>query len=140
MYLLDTNVISEFRKIHAGKADKNVTDWAGQVDPSELFISVITVLELETGVLLKQRKDSRQGDMLRIWLDNHVLPTFSGRILPIDTRVAQRGASLHVPNPSPIRDAFIAATALEHKMIVVTRNVDDFKLSGTEIINPWLDF
>lgn len=137
MYLLDTNIISELRKAKGGKADKNVKAWAKSVSATSMFLSVITVLELETGILLIERRDAKQGAMLRTWLDGHVLPAFSGRILAIDVAVAQRCAKLHVPNPRADRDALIAATALVHGMTVVTRNVTDFEPTGVEIFNPW---
>lgn len=137
MYLLDTNIISELRKAKGGKADKKVKAWAKSVSATSMFLSVITVLELETGILLIERRDAKQGAMLRTWLDGHVLPAFSGRILAIDVAVAQRCAKLHVPNPRADRDALIAATALVHGMTVVTRNVTDFELTGVEIFNPW---
>jgi toxin FitB len=136
-YLLDTNVISELRKVRLGKADRNVASWADSVDTADLYISVITVQELEIGVLLAERRDSAQGGVLRMWLNEHVIPAFDGRILDIDKATAQRSAQLHVPNPQPIRDAFIAATALVQGMVVVTRNVKDFKNTGVNIINPW---
>ena len=137
MYLLDTNVVSELRKIRSGKADANVARWADRVDASELFVSVITVQELEIGVLLAERKDPPKGAILRAWLDQHVLPAFAERILPVDVAVALRGASLHVPELRPVRDAMIAATALVHGMPVVTRNVSDFEPTGVRIIDPW---
>jgi predicted nucleic acid-binding protein len=137
MYLLDTNVISELRKAKSGKADKNVEAWANSVNVSNLFLSVITILEIETGVLLIERKDAVQGAVLRSWHNAHVLPAFSDRILVVDTAVAQCCAKLHVPDPQSDRDAIIAATAIVHGMTVVTRNVDDFKSSGVEILNPW---
>jgi len=137
MYLLDTNVISELRKAKSGKADKNVEAWANSVNVSHFFLSVITILEIETSVLLIERKDAVQGAALRSWLNAHVLPAFSDRILVVDTAVAQCCAKLHVPDPQSDRDAIIAATAIVHGMTVVTRNVDDFKSSGVEILNPW---
>ena len=137
MYLLDTNVVSELRKAKAGKADKNVTAWADSVSATSLFLSTITILELETGILLVERRDPTQGAVLRTWLDSHVLPAFSGRILAIDVAVAQRCAKLHVPDPRANRDSLIAATALVHGMTVVTRNVADFEPTGVEIFNPW---
>lgn len=137
MYLLDTNVISELRKAKSGKSNKNVTAWAKSISASSLFISVITVLELETGILLVERKDSSQGAVLRSWLNSHVLPVFAERILNIDVAVAQRCAKLHIPNPRSDRDAIIAATALVHGMTVVTRNVSDFEKTGVDILNPW---
>jgi predicted nucleic acid-binding protein len=137
MYLLDTNVISEIRKTKSGKADKNVIAWAQRVPSTAMFLSVISVLELETGVLLIERRDRKQGAVLRTWLDSHVLPAFSDRILAIDTTVAQRCAQLHVPTPRSDRDALIAATALVHGMTVVTRNVADFEAAGVALLNPW---
>jgi predicted nucleic acid-binding protein len=137
MFVLDTNVVSELRKVRLGKADTNVTAWTESVDASVLFVSVITIMELELGVLSIERKDATQGTMFRSWLEQHVLPEFSGRTLPVDTAVAQRCARLHVPDKRGERDALIAATALVHGMIVVTRNVADFKPTGTHIINPW---
>jgi toxin FitB len=137
MYLLDTNVVSELRKVRAGKADKHVADWADSIDATDLYLSVITIQELEIGVLLAERRDPSQGAVFRAWLNGHVLPAFIGRILVIDIAVAQRSARLHVPDPHPVRDGLIAATALVHGMIVVTRNVADFEPIGVPILNPW---
>lgn len=137
MYLLDTNVVSELRKAKSGKANKKVTAWAKSVSAESLFLSAITILELETGILLIERRDATQGALLRAWLDGHVLPAFSGRILAVDVAVAQRCAKLHVPDPRADRDALIAATALVHGMTVVTRNVADFEAAGVELLNPW---
>ena len=137
MYLLDTNVVSELRKARSRKADANVTAWAAGIPPLSLFLSSITILELETGVLLLERRDPAQGGVLRIWLDNHVLPAFAGRILVIDTAVAQRCARLHVPDRRSDRDALIAATALTHGLTVVTRNIADFAPTGVSTIDPW---
>lgn len=137
MFLLDTNVISELRKARAGKADPHVTAWAGTVPVGSLFLSAIVIQELEIGTLLTERRDPVQGTILRAWLDEHVLPSFADRILPIDTAVARRSAALYVPNPQPFRDALIAATALVHSMTVVTRNLADFKLTGASLLNPW---
>lgn len=137
MYVLDTNVLSELRKVGLGKADAHVTAWTESVDAADLFISTITIMELELGVLSIERKNATQGAMLRSWLEQHVLPEFSRRTLPIDTVVAQRCARLHVPDKRGERDALIAATALVHGMTVVTRNVADFKPTGVAIVNPW---
>jgi hypothetical protein len=138
MYLLDTNVVSEMRKIRPGKADLNVAAWADSVEASDLYLSVISIHELELGVLLAERRDAEQGAVLRKWLNDHALPAFAGRILDVDTVVAQRSAGLHVPDPRPFRDGLIAATALVHGMTVVTRNVDDFQPTGVTILNPWV--
>jgi predicted nucleic acid-binding protein len=137
MYLLDTNVVSELRKARAGKADSNVAAWAESIPAASLFISVITVHEIELGVLLKERKDAAQGAILRAWFDERVLPAFAGRVLAVDSTIAKCSASLHVPDPRPTRDMFIAATALVHRMAVVTRNVADFQETRVQIINPW---
>ena len=93
--------------------------------------------ELEIGVLRIERRDPAQGELLRRWLDDRIMAAFAGRVLPIDTRVARRSAALHVPNPRPIRDGFIAATALVHGLVLVTRNVSDFEPLGVRLLNPW---
>ena len=137
MYILDTNVVSELRKVRLGKADKNVANWADSVDAADLYLSAITIQEIEIGVLMAERKDPVQGALLRTWLTDHVLPAFNGRILAVDTAVAQRSAKLHVPDPRPIRDGLIAATALVHGMTIVTRNLVDFEPTGAITLNPW---
>lgn len=138
IYLLDTNVVSELRKIRAGKADPNVAAWAEGVDAAKLFVSAITLMELELGVLALERKDATQGALLRKWLEQAVLPEFAGRTLPVDTAVALRCARLHVPDKRGERDALIAATALVHGMTVATRNMGDFEATGVPLCNPWL--
>lgn len=137
MYLLDTNVVSELRKSRTRGADQNVVAWANSVSVDDLYLSVISILEIEIGVSLAERRDSLQGNALRNWLDGYVMPTFAGRILPVDTAVARACARFHVPDPLPDRDALIAATAQVNRKIVVTRNVSDFTPTGVEIINPW---
>ncbi len=135
MYLLDTNVVSELRR--PAKADPRVRAWAAVVPVSDFFMSAISVLEIELGALLMERKDAVYGKALRDWIDHEVLPRFEGRILAVDTPVAQRCARLHVPDPRGERDALIAATALVHGMTVVTRNVADFTPTGVPVIDPW---
>lgn len=134
-YLVDTNVLSELRR--RDRTHPRVAAWADEIDGSDLFLSVITVLEIEAGALMLARRDSAQGDILRAWIDDRVLPAFAGRVLAIDTRIAQQCARLHVPNPRAERDALIGATALVHNMCVATRNVGDFEPMGVELFNPW---
>ena len=137
MYLLDTNVVSELRKAKSGKANPNVVAWAQPIPVGSLFLSAITVLELELGVLLIERRDAAQGKILRAWLDQSVLPAFEGRVLPVDVDVARRCARMHVPDPRSERDALIAATALVHGMTLVTRNVPDFSGLDLPLLDPW---
>lgn len=137
MYLLDTNVVSELRKARRGLAEPRVSRWAAGVHASELYLSAITVEELEIGVLRMERRDTAQGAALRAWIDDLVLHVFAGRILAVDHTVAQQSARLHVPDPCPFRDALIAATALVHGMTIVTRNVSDFESTGVAVFNPW---
>jgi len=137
MYFLDTNVISELRKVRSGRAAKNVAVWTQTVDAAELFVSSISIMEIEIGVLSIERKDAKQGALFRFWLEKHVLPEFSTRTLPVDMAVARRCAQLHVPDKRAERDALIAATALVHGMTVVTRNVCDSHPTGVTILNPW---
>ncbi|MCI0581828.1 MAG: type II toxin-antitoxin system VapC family toxin [Chloroflexi bacterium] len=138
MFLLDTNVVSELRKVRSGKAAAAVADWATEVPSAQMFVSVITIHELEHGVLLAERADPARGRVLRAWLDESVPAAFAQRILPIDEAVARRAAALHVPDPAPVRDALIGATALVHGMTVATRNIRDFKrFASLGVVNPW---
>ena len=137
MYLLDTNVVSELRKVRAGRADPNVAIWAEQVEAETLFLSAITVMELDVGVMRIERRDSVQGSVLRNWLENYVLPEFSKRVLSVDLAVARRCAQLHVPDPGSERDTLIAATGLVHGLTFVTRNTNDFRHSGVSLLDPW---
>ena len=137
MFLLDTNVVSELRKAKSGKANANVIAWAGSVNTGSLFISAITVLEIEMGIIQILMRDAAKGAVLRTWLNTHVLPAFANRILPVDTAVALACARLHVPDRRSERDALIAATAQVHGMAVVTRNIADFQAVGVQLINPW---
>jgi predicted nucleic acid-binding protein len=135
MFLLDTNVISELRRPE--KANNNVVAWANAIPTATFFLSVISILEIELGALKIARRDAAQGAVLRAWIDQQILPRFEGRILVVDTAVAQRRARLHVPDPRAERDAFIAATAMVHGLTVVTRNIADFKSVGVALLNPW---
>lgn len=137
MFLLDTNVISELRKAGDGKANANVVAWLSSVDATTFYLSAVTLMELELGILRIERRDTTQGAKLRTWMDSHILPEFSERTLPVDTAVALRCARLHVPDPRSDRDAWIAATALVHGMTVVTRDIADFEPTGASLLNPW---
>ena len=129
-YLLDTNVVSELRKAR-GRADPGVHAWARAQRTSDLWLSVITVMEVEIGVARIERRDERQGVQLRRWLDRDLLPAFEGRVL------GRRAAGLLVPDPRSERNVPIAATALEQGMTVVTRNLSDFASLGVELLDPW---
>lgn len=135
MFLLDTNVVSELRV--AKRANPRVRKWAAANSARSMFLSAVTILELQHGVLRLERRDPAAGSILRKWLDSQILPGFEGRILPFDLAVALRCAELHVPDPHSERDAMIAATALAHGLTMVTRNVADFAVSGLNVINPW---
>jgi toxin FitB len=138
MFVLDTDIVSELRKVRSGKANSGVTAWATDVPSAQMFISSITIHELELGVLLRKRSDPAQGAVLRTWLNESVATAFADRVLPVDEAVARRAAALHVPDPAPFRDALIGATALVEGMAVVTRNVRDFeRFEGIELVNPW---
>jgi predicted nucleic acid-binding protein len=136
MFLLDTNVISELR---AGKRSPSaaVRSWAAGVPSNQLYLSSVTVMELEMGVLGMERSDREQGSRLRFWLEA-VLEQFSPQILPFGKEAAVLCAAIHIPNRRSERDAMIAATAKEHGYTVVTRNTDDFDSCGVLLLNPWL--
>jgi predicted nucleic acid-binding protein len=137
VYLLDTNVISELRH---GKPQQSqaVRAWAADKEMSRLFLSAITVLELEKGVQALERKLPPQGSALRDWL-NRVKTAFADRILPFSEDTAVLCAGMHFPDPKPERDAMIAATALQHRMTLVTRNTVDFENTGVALINPFVE-
>ncbi|TDK29845.1 type II toxin-antitoxin system VapC family toxin [Rhizobium deserti] len=136
-YLLDTNVVSELRKVGDGKADPNVTAWIGAQDSRDLYISAITILELERGILSIHRRDIEQGSRLRGWMDSRVRPEFAERIISINEAIATRCAHLHIPDRRNEADALIAATAIVHGLAVVTRNIQDFQRTGVVLVDPW---
>ncbi|MBC7669247.1 MAG: type II toxin-antitoxin system VapC family toxin [Gemmatimonadaceae bacterium] len=133
MYLLDTDIVFELRNAKSGATDRGLTRWAGGVARASLFLSAITLLELETGVSRVERRDKAQGLALRAWLDGQLGPAFDGRILPVDAAVVRRCAQL----PHGGRDGLLAATALEHGMTLVTRDVAGFKAAKVKLFNPW---
>lgn len=137
MYLLDTNVVSELRRAGTGKTSRDFEEWQQSVDPAEFHLSAITLMEIEIGVLLMERRDAVQGGELRRWVEQRMLPGFEGRIISVDGAVALRCAALHVPDRRPERDALIAATVLVHGITLVTRNVRDFAIVGLSLVNPW---
>lgn len=138
MILLDTNVVSEYRKASFGRADLAVVAWTERQDPQQLYLSTITLHEVEKGVLRMERRDPKQGAALRLWLDTALIPAFAGRILPVDEPVAIAAAHFHIPDPRPLADSLIAATALVHGMTIATRNMADFQGLPISILNPWL--
>ncbi len=137
MFVLDTNVVSELRKVGDGRADTRVTAWISGHDAASFYVSALTLMELEIGILRMERRDAEQGRRLRHWMDRHVLPEFRERTLPVDAVVALKCARLHVPDPRAERDAPLAATAIVHGMTVVTGNRADFEATGVALIDPW---
>ena len=139
MFLFDTNVVSELRKATSGKGNPTVAAWAATIPREQTYLSVISIQELEKGVLQKERADPQGGAVLRAWLTEHVYVGFEGRILPVTQEIAVCCAALHVPNPRPTMDALIAATAKVHGLTVATRNLKDFVHFGVPLLNPWSD-
>ena len=139
MFLLDTNVVSELRKAGDGRVDDRVAAWIAAQDAPGFFISALTLMELEIGILRIERRDDEQGGRLRRWMDDRVLPEFEERTLPVDAAVALTCVRLHVPDPRAERDALFAATAIVHGMAVVTRDVAGFEATGVRLVNPWAD-
>lgn len=137
MYLFDTNIISEIRRIHFGKCNIGVANWISTISPDYMYTNVTVMMELERGILSLERRDPAQGKVLRTWFEEQVRPSFRGKILLIDEVTASLCASLHVPDKSSENDAWIAATALRHNLILVTRNVKDFENMGVKVLNPF---
>nr|WP_314269809.1 type II toxin-antitoxin system VapC family toxin [uncultured Kingella sp.] len=137
MYLLDTNILSEIRKIQAGRADQGVAQWAQAHPKSLMYISAITLLELERGTIAAEQRDKRQGAVYRRWLSQVVQPEFQDRVLQIDAQTVLLCAPMHVPDKKSLADSLIAATAIQHNMTVITRNEKDFAGTGAKIHNPF---
>jgi toxin FitB len=138
-FLLDTNVVSELRHSKSNKINAHVKTWADSVDWRDQYLSVITIEEIDIGIRLAERKDKVKGKLLRAWLNNQVFKVFADRIISIDLAVVSQSAVLRVPNPKPLRDSYIAATALAHNLTLVTRNIEDFDSTGSHLrlLNPW---
>ena len=137
MFLLDTNIISESRKLGSSRIDPRAARWFDQIDLEETFVSAMTIFELELGVRQMERRDAKQGSALRHWLDDQILPTYENRTLPLSRDIALICAGLHIPDPKSERDAWIAATAIDAKLTLASRNVADFAGMGVELINPF---
>ncbi|MDB5526694.1 MAG: twitching motility protein PilT [Rhizobium sp.] len=137
MYIFDTNVISELRKTKSGRADKAVVKWVQSVPPSGAFLSAITVYEIKLGILKLVSRDPPEAQRLDDWLSHTIVPSFAGRILPLDENVAILLAGMMATRTRPYRDALIAATAQHHGYAVVTRNFRDFAELPVRVINPW---
>lgn len=136
MFLLDTNVISELRKPE-GRVAPEVVQWVSTQSSTSLYVSMVTLYELEVGVRRLARRDDAGGRRLRRWIDDQFLQAFADRLLLLDADVARQAAALQVPYPRPERDMYIAATALVHGMTLVTRNVNDFASTGVALLDPW---
>jgi toxin FitB len=137
MYLLDTNVVSEFRKITMRRGNQNVVRWAESVRSETLYLSSVTILEIDTGILLLERRDEEAAGNIRRWLVDYVLPEFSDRIMPLDVEEARQCAILMARQTRPYRDALIGATAIASGFTLVTRNVRDFEGMPVKLFNPW---
>ncbi|WAC47952.1 PIN domain-containing protein [Asticcacaulis sp. SL142] len=134
MYLLDTHIILELRKAKSGQTDKGLTTWAGSVARQNLFMSALSLIELETHVTQLTTRDKLAGAALRGWLDHQVMTAFDGHILSVDAAVAKKRAHLAI---SDSRDALMAATASVHGLVLVTRNAAAYKASRIKTFNPW---
>jgi toxin FitB len=137
VFLIDTNVLSEFRLLQDGRGNTNVASWALLHDPDSFYISAVTIMETEIGIRRMERRDPHQGRILRDWMMGAVLPRYASRILAVDQQVAAIAASFHVPDPAPFADSMIAATAIMHQLTIVTRNTRNFQFPGVTVINPW---
>lgn len=137
MYLLDTNIISEMRKVKSGKANPNLTAWLAQQDSNSFYTSAVVMMEIERGILGMERKDPHQGRILRAWFDSMAAALLVGRVLPIDETTAAICAKLHIPDRCPENDAWIAATARQYGLTLATRNTKDFEPMGIRLCNPF---
>ncbi|MDO4683736.1 MAG: type II toxin-antitoxin system VapC family toxin [Lautropia sp.] len=137
MYLLDTNVISELRKAEKGRADPQVMQWFRSVKTRDTWLSVISLVELKIGILRLGRRDPTAAQGLNDWFEHRLLPAYQDRILTLDFHAAMLCAALHIPDKSPLNDAYIAAIAKAHHLSVVTRNTQDFERFDVGLLNPF---
>ncbi|MDG2953771.1 type II toxin-antitoxin system VapC family toxin [Bisgaard Taxon 10/6] len=137
MYLLDTNIVSELRKMEKHQADPNVTKWFEQINLNDAYLSVVTLFEIKVGILQLQRKDIQQAAILQNWFETRLLPLFEHRILPLSSQIMLACAEFHIPNKKPLNDAYLAATAKVHRFKMVTRNTKDFEKLKLDLINPF---
>lgn len=133
-YVLDTNVVSALR---VRGRNRSVEAWAASVLVADQFVTATTIAELELGVVGKERSDPAQGEVLRRWFEERVLPAFADRVLPFDLPAARILATYRVPEDAPFDDALIAAIAQAADMIVATRNTKHFEPLGVRCLNPW---
>ncbi len=133
-YVLDTNVVSALR---VRGRNPQVETWAGSVPVGDQFVTATTIAEIERGVVAKERSDSRQGEVLRRWFEDRVLPAFAGRVLPFDLLAARILATYRVPERASLDDALIAAIAQVAQMTVVTRNTRRFEPLDVACLDPW---
>ena len=133
-YLLDTNVVSELVRV---KPNNKVVKWFETVPDEALHLSVLSLGEVRKGV--EKLKASRRRERLRVWLEQELVEWFGPRLLPVDHAVANRWGILlaRIERPVPAIDSLLAATALHHGLRLVTRNIEDFQVTGLEVINPW---
>lgn len=133
-YILDTNVVSALR---VRGRNRPVEAWAASIPVADQFVTATTVAEIERGVATKERSDPAQGEILRRWFDERVLPTFADRVLPFDLAAARILATYRVPEHAPFDDALIAAIAQASDMTVATRNTKHFEPLGVRCLSPW---
>ncbi|MCY6412791.1 type II toxin-antitoxin system VapC family toxin [Acinetobacter sp. VNH17] len=137
MYLLDTNILSQIRKIHHPHCPNAFKHWFETTDLSLCYLSVITIFEIEQGILRKEHIDPIQGHLLRTWFEQKIQSEFKDRVLELNMTIALKTAQLHVPNPASLTDSMIGATALQHNLTLITRNTKDFQSFGVKLFNPF---
>ncbi len=137
MYLLDTNIISEMRLAAKGRGDPALMAWANCYEESLFYTNIVVLMEIERGILNVEKRDPAQASTLNQWLTNTVKQAFKGRVLTLDEGTASICASLHIPDRTPENDAWIAASAIQHDLTLVTRNVQDFQHPHLRVFNPF---